>query len=44
MNFTLVDSKHVLSISLRINESKEVLESAIYSDKESMVTMLHQYI
>ena len=33
----LVDSKHVLSISLRINESREVLESAIYSDKESIV-------
>ena len=33
----LVDSKHVLNISLRINGSREVLESAIYSDKESIV-------
>ena len=33
----LVDNKYVLSISLTINESREVLESAIYSDKESIV-------
>jgi len=33
----LVDSKLVLSVTLRLNESREVLENATYSNKESIV-------